>query len=118
MRGRGSYLVHGKQNQVFGHNDVMEMWREICVHERPYDRAREGRQQMPVVDEDDATFACNNNNNDDGGGGSDGDSGGGSDGDGGGGSDGDGKDAGATLASERVLQHCDELVEAFAGGNT
>jgi hypothetical protein len=41
----------------------MEMRREIGVHERPDDPARERRQQMPVVDENDATFACNNNNN-------------------------------------------------------
>ena len=37
----------------------MKVRRQIDMHERPYDSAGEGRQKMPIVDEDDAAFACN-----------------------------------------------------------
>jgi hypothetical protein len=42
----------------------MKVGRQVDVHERPDYSAGERREKMPVVDEDDATFACNQNADD------------------------------------------------------
>ena len=56
-RRKSPHLLHGQQRQVFAHNNIMKVLRQINMHERPYDPPRERRQQVPAVDEYNAAFA-------------------------------------------------------------
>jgi hypothetical protein len=56
-RRKSPHLLQGQQRQVFAHNNIMKVLRQINMHERPYDPPRERRQQVPAVDEYDAAFA-------------------------------------------------------------
>jgi hypothetical protein len=111
-------LVHGQKHKVFAHDDVVEMWREIHVHERPEEAAGERGQEVPVVDEDDAALACGGGGGDDGDGDCDGDGEGDGGDDGGGGSIGDGGGGGdiiwSTARRSLPLKECFSIAMSWS----
>jgi hypothetical protein len=60
----GQDLIHGQQHQIFTHDDVVKVRRQINVHECPDDSACEWGQKMPVVYEYYAAFPCEEHDDD------------------------------------------------------